>query len=177
MPTVAEILSAAPGATYLAANAVDKSVLFNKGRLNPILPQQIYSIYFVLKKIYDLNPTYTGLIPTANYLWEIMGRYGIAAGGISGGGGSVTPILPSIIPDPLIFQVQGSTPVTTLSSSADLSAFGYIGFNILFSRGGIVQSTVDFGGSYYSWDKTTAILYLINGAAQEDEAFNIYPIT
>ncbi len=97
MPTVTEILSLAPGASYLAANQVQKSVLFNnQARLNPLLPQQIYALYFVLKKIYDNDPIYDGLVPTANYLWEIMGRYGIAAQGLTGGGGSVTPVTPSV---------------------------------------------------------------------------------
>jgi hypothetical protein len=96
MPTNTEILDVAPIAGYLSGNAKDKSVLFPSfGRLNPILPQQIYSLYFVLKKIYDLDPNYYGLTPCCEYLWEIMGRYGIEAQGISGGGGvapSPTPI-------------------------------------------------------------------------------------
>lgn len=92
MPTVAQILGYAPGAGYLAANANNKSVLFNNSaRLNPILPQQIYALFFVIKKIYDEDPTYTGLVPAANYLWEVMGRYGIKAQGLSGGGGSIAP--------------------------------------------------------------------------------------
>lgn len=87
MPTVAEILGYAPGAGYLAANAQNNNVLFNNGgRLNPLLPQQIYALYFVIQKIYDKDPNYDGLFPTANYLWEIMGRYGIQAQSLSGGG-------------------------------------------------------------------------------------------
>lgn len=92
MPTVSEILGYAPGASYLAANANGKRVLFNNSaRLNPILPQQIYALYFVIKKIYDEDPTYDGLVPATNYLWEIMGRYGIKAQGLQGGGGSIAP--------------------------------------------------------------------------------------
>ena len=88
MPTNAEILQYAPIASYLAANDVRKNVLFNNfSRLNPILPQQIYAIYFLVKKIYDIDPNYSGMTPVCWYLWEIMGRYGVAAQGISGGGG------------------------------------------------------------------------------------------
>lgn len=95
MPTTSEILNAAPIAGYLAGNAKDKSVLFGGfGNLNPILPQQIYGLYFILNKIFttnnEQNPSeteYAGMVPCAEYLWEIMGRYGVQAQGISGGGG------------------------------------------------------------------------------------------
>ena len=61
MPTVTEILHLEPGAGYLAANAKDKSVLYNSNRLNPILPQQIYALYYIIKKIYDNDANYKGL--------------------------------------------------------------------------------------------------------------------
>lgn len=96
MPTPTEVLDLAPIAGYLAGNAKGKSVMFpGFARLNPILPQQIYGLYFILKKIYDEDPNYSGLIACTNYLWEIMGRYGIEAQGIAGGGGvapSPTPV-------------------------------------------------------------------------------------
>jgi len=116
MPTNAEILSLAPGAGYLAANAKSKSVLFpNFGRLNPILPQQIYALYFVIKKIYDLNPNYSGMTAACLYLWEIMGRYGLAAQGIAGGGGSVpSPTPPARITFPL--YIFGGTTGSSFES-------------------------------------------------------------
>ncbi len=95
MPTPTVILSLAPGAGYLAANSQNKTVLFNTvSRQNPLLPQQIFGLYYVIKKIFDNDPTYSGIVPACNYLWEIMGRYGLAAQAITGGGGSVTPITP-----------------------------------------------------------------------------------
>lgn len=103
MPTTQVILNNAPIAAYLAGNAKDKSVLFPSfGRLNPILPQQIYGLYFILNKIFTTNneqnvsdTEYSGMVPCAEYLWEIMGRYGVQAQGISGSGGSAptpTPV-------------------------------------------------------------------------------------
>jgi len=103
MPTTQVILANAPIAAYLAGNAKDKSVLFNSfGRLNPILPQQIYALFFILNEIYTTNndqnpsdPEYDGMVPCCEYLWEIMGRYGIQAQGVSGSGGiapSPTPV-------------------------------------------------------------------------------------
>lgn len=95
MPTTAEILGYAEGAGYLANNAIQKSALFNRGRLNPLLPQQIFGIHYILQKIYDEDPTYEGLYETCLYLWEIMGRYGLQAQGLSGGGGVVPSPTPN----------------------------------------------------------------------------------
>ncbi len=103
MPDTQTILANAPIAAYLAGDAKDKSVLFGGfGRLNPILPQQIYGLYFILNKIFttnnEQNPSdteYVGIVPCAEYLWEIMGKYGVQAQGISGSGGSAptpTPV-------------------------------------------------------------------------------------
>ncbi len=97
MPTNSEILSLAPGASYLANMDIQRSPLFNnQSRLNPLLPQQIYALFFVINKIHSIDPEYTGLTAACNYLWEIMGRYGVQAQGLSGGGGNVpspTPVI------------------------------------------------------------------------------------
>ena len=175
MPTVVQILQYAPAASYLAANANAKSALFNNSRVNPILPQQIYALYFVLKKIYNEDPVYDGLVPCANYLWEIMGRYGIQAQGVYGGGGSVTPINPTLVPDSFDFVVSASSLIPTGGSSVDLSSYGYIGFDIILVRNGITQSVNNTSGTYYSYDNTTGILTLLGGAANADELIQIYP--
>lgn len=91
MPSNADILNYAQGAGYLANNAIQKSVLFNKGRLNPILPQQIYALYYVIKEIYDRDSSYSGMTVACQYLWEIMGRYGLQAQGLAGSGGTIAP--------------------------------------------------------------------------------------
>lgn len=176
MPTVAQILNLAPGAGYLAANAKVKNSIFNNGTLNPLLPQQIYALYFILIKIYQEDPVYPGLQACCDYLWEIMGRYGIQAQGLSGGG-SVTPITPILVPTQLDFIVDGSSPIPTGGSSINLAPYGYIGFDIQFYRGGIVQSINNMGGYYYSYDKTTAILTLLGGDAQATELMQISPVT
>lgn len=175
MPSVATILNYAPTASYLAANANAKGNLFNKGKLNPLLPQQIYAIYFVAREIYNNDPTYDGLVPVCNYLWEIMGRYGIAAQGVYGSGGSVTPINPALAPDPFDFVVSASSLIPTGGSSVDLSSYGYIGFDIILVRNGITQSVNNTGATYYSFDNTTGILTLLGGAANADELIQIYP--
>lgn len=176
MPTVVEILNLAPIASYLAANANDKGTLFRGGRLNPLLPQQIYAAWYILNKIYDEDPTFDGLIPCSNYLWELMGVYGVRAQGVTGGGGSVTPITPYLRPSELHFEVSGSTPLATGSSEANLSAYGYRGFGVLVVINNVALSTIDAGALYYSWDSTTAILTLFNGTAQANDLVDIYPI-
>lgn len=127
MPDNATILSLAPGASYLAANDIQKSVLFNNfGRLNPVLPRQIYALYFVIKKIYDLNQNYTGMSASCNYLWEIMGRYGIAAQGLSGGGGSIAP--PTGIQGYPIYITQANFTTATLYPNTKLFGTNIIVF-------------------------------------------------
>lgn len=91
MPTNTQILDLAQGASYLAANAIAKGQLFPRNKLNPLLPQQIYAVWFILNKIHTLDPTNTALTPCCNYLWELCGKYGIAAQGLSGSGGNVPP--------------------------------------------------------------------------------------
>lgn len=90
MPTNAIILSNAPVATVLAGNRIAKGVMFGPPIDNK-LDQKIYSTYFVLKKVYDLDPTYENMTIYCQYLWELMSRYGIMAQSYTGGGGVVPP--------------------------------------------------------------------------------------
>lgn len=90
MPTNAIILANAPIACVLAGNDVAKGTMFGP-RIDPLIAQKIYCEYFKIKKIYDLDPNYTGMSVACQYLWELMGMYGIRAQGYTGGGGSVSP--------------------------------------------------------------------------------------
>lgn len=76
MPTVQEILNYFPTACVLAGNDVAKSSL-NGQRLDNSLPKKMYAVYFVLNKIYSINSNFIGITAAANYLWELMGKYGI----------------------------------------------------------------------------------------------------
>jgi hypothetical protein len=108
MPTVTQILNAFPTACILAGNDVAKSSLNGK-RLDNDLPKKMYAIYFVLKKIYSINPNFTGVIAVANYLWELMGKYGVQALNYqsSGSGGSVTPIPINPITSQYLIPITG----------------------------------------------------------------------
>ena len=91
MPTNAIILSNAPIASVLAGNDISKGSLYGQ-RIDPLLDQKIYATYFVIKKIYDLNPNYTGITAACLYLWELMGKYGIQAQSYTNGGGVISGI-------------------------------------------------------------------------------------
>jgi len=118
MPSTSEILTLAPPSSYLATNALAKGQLFPKNKLNPILPQQIYAAYFVLNKIYTLDPAYPGIDACAQYLWELMGKYGVEAQAITGGGGNVpTPTLTQQFP---IYITQDNFTTATLYPNTNL---------------------------------------------------------
>lgn len=91
MPTNAIILATAPAACVLAGNAISEgSSLFGK-RIDPLLDQKIYATYFIIKKIYDNDPNYAGMDVACQYLWELMGQYGVRGRAYTGGGGMVAP--------------------------------------------------------------------------------------
>lgn len=94
MPTNAVILDNAPIACVLAGNRIAKGSLFGPP-IDTQLDQKIYSTYFVIKKIYDIDPNYTNMTLYCQYLWELMGPYGVKAMAYSGGGGVVPSPTPT----------------------------------------------------------------------------------
>ena len=94
--------------------------------------------------------------------------------GISGEG-SIAPITAGIsnVPSRLDFVVSATSVIITGQTTKTFPDF--IGYNIIFSRNGSVQSTTDTGGTYYSWNSNTGELVLFNGAAQEGDQFLIIP--
>ena len=117
----------------------------------------------------EQNPT---LILTANYLYSLCRGYNLKAQSITGGG-SVAPPVPGTTPSPLIFIVNSSSFIQDGQSSKVITDF--IGFNLLFARNGIPQSTVTTELTYYSWNKTTGLFTCV-GAAVDTELFALYPI-
>jgi hypothetical protein len=92
---------------------------------------------------------------------------------ISGTAGTIAPVNPTAIPTPYDFIVSSTSLIPTGGTTLTISP--YIGFNLLFVRNGIPQSTVNVGQSYYSWDKTIGLL-TIHPAAFEGEQFQLYPV-
>lgn len=92
MPTTLRILQITPIAQYLASNAIDKNQLFGNKNLSPNLPVWIYGIYKILKKIYDIDPAYTGIDQVAKYLYEFIQPFALQAGAIfDGNTGGIVP--------------------------------------------------------------------------------------
>lgn len=150
MPTTAEILTLAPASSYLAANAIAKGQLFPRNKMNPILPQQIYAAYFILNKIYTLDPAYPGLDACAQYLWELMGRWGVAAQGITGGGGSIPSPTPSN---------QGIYPFVITSADFEDDGVSYdnpniVGDNIMLFINEFSQQWLVAGAGYFNFTAT-----------------------
>jgi hypothetical protein len=117
------------------------------------------------------------LIKTANYLYWLCGGYALTAQGISGTG-SVSPIAsaPSA-PPPYDFEVTNTSFIIAGQSNKTINAF--IGYNIQFYRNGQLQSIVNTGGTYYTWNSVTGLLTLFgnpSGEAQTGEVFQIYPV-
>jgi len=110
----------------------------------------------------------------ANYLYWLCGQFALEGQYIitGTGGGSVVPINPGATPNPLDFEVTPSSFIANGVSSITIPEF--IGYNLLFLRNNVPQSTVDLGGSYFSWNKTNG-LFTCSPAATTGELFQLYP--
>jgi hypothetical protein len=176
--SIADIIEIGQVSTYLSANYTSKQALFGGSVIKTTPPVQIA---FVTDALDWGNSggaqTAESLRSTANYLYWLCGLFQLQAQNIINGpgGGSVTPIPGGgTLPSPYDYEVGASTPpLSNGESSVTLTSF--IGYNIAFNRNNIPQSTVNLGGSYYSWNRTTG-LFSISGAAVTGELFQIIPI-
>ena len=171
--TIPQIINSAKISQYLAAQDVSRGALFG-ARVAPQTPLILYTERKSVEYIYDLDPSDTSLVQTSNYLYSLCRGYNLKAQSVTGTGGTVSPITPPITVSPLQFTVDASgTPFISGQSSATLDSF--IGYNLLFARGGIPQSTLNTESTYYSWDKNTGT-FTVTPAAVLGELFQIYPI-
>jgi len=173
MPSIAVILDIYPVAQYLATIDVEKRGLYGGG-VDLQLPQKIRNIGMSVKRIYDGDPTDSTLTPTANYLYALMGKYGMQAQAVSGISGSIAGIISNVqSPLPLDFEVTASSIISDGESAKTFTSF--IGCNIEFTRGGVTQNTTNIGGSYYYWNKATGD-FACYPAASLSELFRIVPV-
>ena len=107
-----------------------------------------------------------------NYLLWLCGTFGSQAQYvISGtGGGSIVPVTPAA--NPIEFEVSPTSYIPDGDSTKVIAS--YIGYNLIFVRGGITQSTIDLGGSYFSWVKASG-LFTCYPPAATGELFQLYP--
>lgn len=171
--TVQQIINIAKISQYLSKIDVAKGAMFGK-RIAPSTPIVLYMERKAVEWMYNLDPTNSSLPLTSNYLYSLCRGYNLQAQGITGGGGSVSPVTPGTSPSPLQFIVDASTSFM-IDGQSSVTITQFIGFNVLFARGGIPQSTVITEPSYYTWNKTTG-LFTISPQAFTGELFQIYPI-
>jgi len=174
--TVAQQIQYAEISQYLAIQDIALGNLFGK-KLDMRLPVTLYNERKAVEWMYSLNASDSNLIANGNYLYSLCGKYGLRAQQISGGNGTIAPTSPTLLPLILDFEVTSTSIITTGESSKVLSAYRYIGYEILLFRNNIQQSTVNNGGTYYSWDSTTATLTFLGGALNAGELITIYPVS
>jgi len=169
--TVAQKLVIADICEYLAVIAIKKGGLYAAGI--PIdLPEKIYNIKTSIQYRYDTDPSDDTLEGTSNYLYSIC-RFVLQAQNIMLIAGSVSGIVANTTPSAYRFVVDASTSfIIDGQSSKTITAF--IGYDLIFVRSGITQSTIDDGGSYYSWTSSTGGL-VIYPAATTSESFQLIP--
>lgn len=176
--TVSEIMDIWPVAQYLAANDIPVKRRRGYTSIDITLPMKIYSVGKSVQRIFDDDPADSSLTDTANYLYALCGKYGLQAQVVNQNSGVIasTTTITSALPLPLDFIVSASSTIPTGGASVVIPAF--IGYNIEFTRGAMVQYTTNpgDGSTYYNWDRTTGTLTLLNGDAQVDERFRITPI-
>jgi len=186
MPTVARILQLTPPSCYLSANRVAKGSLFGPP-LDPKLPITIYMVYKILKRVYDLDPNYTGVREVADYLFELIQKYAFKAAAIVDGnnGGQIAPVTPGsgTAVNDIDFRVSATTYIATGESSVTFDGTDgnpdLRGYNIDFFRSGQPMYTTPTpdGSWYYAWNSVTGLFQLLgtNPQALFDEPFRISP--
>lgn len=176
LQTISETIAIGEVSTYLSGNDNASGALFGKRLNSPYSAVQIATLTDVLSWQYADYPTDDTLRGVANYLIWMCGKYGLEAQYIILGTGGGT-VLPSGAnrPVPLDFQVTSSSIIATGASTLNIPS--YIGWNLIFARGGIDQNTTNVGdgSSYYSWARDTGD-FSCSPAAGESELFKLTPV-
>lgn len=169
--SITTIINGAKDAQFVTSGIRIKGGLFNSGLPN-YLPRLIYCVRKSVERLFDLDPSDETLTVTSNYLKSISVLYWKPQSGLVGlGGGGVAPVVPgNLSPQPYDFEVTGSSFIIAGQSAKTINAF--IGYNVTFNRNNIPQSTVDMGGSYYSWNINSG-LFVCYPAAVSGELFTI----
>jgi hypothetical protein len=171
--SVQTIINGAKEAQYVTDIIRASGRLFNVG-MTDFLPRLIYCTRKSVEWLFDQDPNDDTLTATSDYLLAISVLYWSPETSISnasGGGAGVAPVVSAPnSPLPYDFEVTGSSFIIGGQSVKTINSF--IGYNIIFTRNNIVQSTVDTGGSYYSWNLNSG-LFVCFPAAASGELFTI----
>lgn len=171
--TVAQKLVIADICEYLATIAIRKGGLYGAG-IPLDLPEKIYNIKSAIQYRYNTNPSDETLPVTSDYLYSIC-RFVLKAQSIIHTSGTVSGIVAGTAPLPYQFIVDASTSfIIDGQSSKTITAF--IGYNLIYVRGGVTQNTTDDGsGSYYSWTKATGS-FVTTPALTTGEVVGLFPV-
>jgi hypothetical protein len=172
--TTAQKLVVAEICEGLISVAILKGGVFADG-IDIQLPNKIRNIRESIQYRYNQDPSDTTLIKTSNHLMG-MCLFSEVAQGIIFNSGTIPGTVPILVPSPYQFIVDASTSfIIDGQSSKTITAF--IGYNIIFVRNYVPQSTVDpgGGGNYYSWTKATGSFVCFSAAATGD-VFGIFPV-
>jgi hypothetical protein len=171
--SVLTIINGAKEAQYVTDIIRVGGRLTNKG-MPDYLPRLIYCARKSVEWLYDQDANDDTLTNTSAYLLAITVRYWspeTSLSGASGGGSGVAPVVSAPdSPSPYDFTVTGSSFIIAGQSLKTINAF--IGYNIIFSRDNVIQTTVNGGGTYYSWNPDSG-LFQCFGAAVTNEVFSI----
>ena len=174
--SVETIINNAKDAQYITDIIRISGRLYNKGMMDR-LPRIIYCTRKSVEWLFDLDPDDNTLTATSNYLQTISIQYWLpcaSQSNIGGGGGGVVPVTaaPST-PNPYDFEVTGGSFIIAGQAVKTINSF--IGYNLSFTRNNIPQSTVNMGGSYFSWNKNSGLFQCFPEAAS-GELFTLEPI-
>jgi len=175
LATIQQIITNGYLSIPLSANYNAKQQLFSPALAAPNSPVLISMVTDALNWMNeDGGYTDAELASVANYLVWLCGRFGLQAAGITGSGGSVTPVTPGggSGASRIDFVVSASSYIPTGGTSKTISAFA--GMEIDFIRNGVSQSTLSGQPSYITWNKTTTEL-TISPALTDDEVISIIP--
>lgn len=153
--TVPQVINNGYIASYLAAIYNNNQKLFGGAIAAPKSSITIKMVADALSWGYSGGAqTAASLLSVSNYLIWLSGKFGLEASVITGSGGSVVPIVPTITtPSRLDFVVSGTSLIPSGGSSVLLTNF--IGYQLDFVRNGISQSTLSSEPSYFTFNSTT----------------------
>jgi len=175
--TISEVIERGEVSIYLSGNDNSKGAMFGSRRAAPGSQVTIAMITDALnwgnaggaQSAEDLRQM-------ANYLTWLIGRYGQQAEYIleGSGGGAVIPGGGGTLATPLYFYVSASSFVATGETTVTMPT-SWTGYNLAFSRNGVVQTTVDTEPTYFSYD-TDSREFICTPAAVEGELFALIPV-
>ncbi len=169
---IPDIIQWAKASQALSAIGEANNLAYEQGTIEENLHVKLYTERKSLEYSYAQDPTSNQTYQIGQGVLALCGVYLFEAQAASGGGGSITPVIPGSLPDPIEFEASASTPIPTGGNSLSISTF--IGYNLIFVYKGQTQTTLSTQPIYFTWNKTTGnFSFSIN--VQEGDLIQLYP--